>query len=130
MHCEAFRRFNRPFNGAVKLASYYTTDGKCLPLKAKQFTDLIRIHAASLQPVTGINPKELSARSLRAGGAMALLTGGVDHDVIKLLGRWKSDAMMDYLHQQSLPVFRRLASLMFDNGRHSFLPEETVPSLS
>ena len=31
MHREAFRRFNRPFNGAVKLASYYTTDGKCLP---------------------------------------------------------------------------------------------------
>ena len=61
---------------------------------------------------------------------MALLTGGVDHDIIKLLGRWKSDAMMDYLHQKSLPVFRRLASLMFDNGGHLFLPEETVPSLS
>ena len=91
---------------------------------------MIQAHAGKLQPVTEINPKELSARSLRAGGAMALLTGGVDHDVIKLLGCWKSDTMMDYLHQQSLPVFRRLASLMFNNGRHSFLPEETVPSLS
>lgn len=106
MHREAFQWFNRPFNGAVKLALYYTTNGKCLPLKAQQFTNTIRAHVGKLQPVTGINPKELSACSLRAGGATALLTGGVNHKVIKLLGRWKSDAMMDYLHQQFLPVFR------------------------
>ena len=57
-----------------------------------------------------------------------LNTFGCDSDIIKLLGRWKSDTLMDYLHQQSLPVFRRLASLMFNNGHHTFLPAETVPA--
>ena len=58
---------------------------------------------------------------------MALLSGGCDSDIIKLVGRWRSDAMNDYLHEQSLPVFRNLARLMFNNGEHSFLPSETVP---
>ena len=128
MHREAFRRLDRPFDGATKLASYCTPTGKCVPLRAVQFTEMIQVHAALMKPFTGIDPSELSARSLRAGGAMALLSGGCDSDIIKLLGRWKSDAMMDYLHQQSLPVFRCLASLMFNNGHHTFLPAETVPS--
>ena len=59
---------------------------------------------------------------------MSLLSGGCDSDIIKLVGRWRSDAMMDYLHETSLPVFRKLASLMFNNGEHTFLPSETVPS--
>ena len=127
MHCRAFARFNCPYNGSVKLASYYTDAGKNIPVKASQVTGMIRIYATVLRSETGIDPAELSARSLRAGGAMALLSGGCDSDIIKLLGRWKSDAMMDYLHQNSLPVFRRLATVMFNNGRHRFLPGESVP---
>ena len=101
MHRAAFWHFGRPYNGATKLASYYADNGKNVPLCAAQFTEMICVHAASLRSFTGIDPRELSARSLRAGGAMALLSGGCDNDIIKLLSRWKSDAMMDYLHQQS-----------------------------
>ena len=75
-----------------------------------------------------MDPSEYSARSLRAGGAMALLSANCDSNVIKLLGRWKSDAMMDYLHEQSLPIFKRLATAMFNNGQHFFLPSEVVPA--
>eukprot|EP00536_Pseudo-nitzschia_multiseries_P015576 jgi/Psemu1/43116/gm1.43116_g len=35
---------------------------------------------------------------------------------------------MRYLHQQSLPIFQNLASVMFNNGTYSFLPEEWVPA--
>ena len=58
---------------------------------------------------------------------MALLTSGCDSDIIKLLGRWKSDVMMDYLHETSLPVFQRLAVTMFNSGYHTFLSTDTVP---
>jgi len=126
-HRASFKKFNRPFTSSVKLASYYSATGKNIPLAASAFTDVIRLHASSLRSMTGVHPKEFTARSLRAGGAMALLSGGCDRDIIKLLGRWKSDAMMDYLHEQSLPIFKRLSSLMFNNGHHSFLPTETVP---
>ena len=57
---------------------------------------------------------------------MALLTGERDSDIIKLLGRWKRDTMMDYLHETSLSVFQRLAVTMFNNGHHTFLPTDTV----
>ena len=58
---------------------------------------------------------------------MALLCGEIDADLIKILGRWHSDAMMRYLHQQAQPIMRKFAKAMFNNGTYSFLPEETVP---
>eukprot|EP00536_Pseudo-nitzschia_multiseries_P004062 jgi/Psemu1/9155/gm1.9155_g len=60
-----------------------------------------------------------------AGGArMALLQGKCDSNVIKFLDRWHSDCVMRYLHHQSLPIFKNLASLMFNNGTYSFLLDE------
>ena len=59
---------------------------------------------------------------------MALLTAGCDTNVIKILTRWRSDAMMRYLHQQSLPIFKQLAVKMFNNGTYSFLPLDWVPT--
>jgi len=59
---------------------------------------------------------------------MALLVGGCDTNVIKLLARWHSDSMMRYLHQQALPVFKKLAVTMLQHGSYSFLNDDWVPS--
>lgn len=128
IHKREFRRRNLPYDGRIKLASYYNSRHVRVPVKAAQITKAVRWHASLLQPVTGIDPAQLSARSLRAGGAMALLAGQCDTNTIKLLCRWHSDAMMRYLHQQSLPIFQRLSSKMFNNGSYTFLPEDWVPA--
>lgn len=128
LHRAHFRTLNVPFDGTMKLASYYSSQHVNIPVKASVITKTLRVHAAALESVTGIAPKNLSARSLRAGGAMALLQGGCDPNVIKLLARWKSDTMMRYLHQQSLPVFQNLAAKMYNNGTYTFLPDEWVPA--
>ena len=47
-----------------------------------------------------------------------------DPIAIKLLARWHSDGMMQYLHQQSVPIMKNLTSLMFNGGQYSFLPEK------
>ena len=39
---------------------------------------------------------DVSARSLRAAGPMALLCSGVNKDIISLIGRWRSDEIMRY----------------------------------
>ena len=71
----------------TKLASY-VKDRKPVALQAKAFTDVIRLHAALCHHLTGVPPKDYSARSLRAGSAMALLAGKCDSNVIKLqIGR-------------------------------------------
>lgn len=82
----------------------------------------------SHQPLSnGPVTNDISARSLRAGGAMALLCGQVDHNLIQMLGRWHSNAMMRYLHLQAKPVMSKFTAKMFNDGQHSFLPDETVP---
>ena len=80
------------------------------------------------QDTVDIKPSEVEARSLRAGGATALLVAGVDTDHIQLLGRWKSDAMLRYLHIQADPVVRRYARDMFNGGRITFRPGTYVPT--
>ena len=90
---------------------------------------VIQVHTAVYFHQTGVHPSNYSARSLGAGGAMALLAGKCDNNIIKLMGCWNSDVMMKYLHQQLLPIYRRSSSLMFNHGQHSFLPTETVPLL-
>lgn len=128
VHRRHRRHRNLPYDGTIKLASYYNSRGVKVPVKPSQVTNTLRHHAGVLRSVTGINPDDISARSLRAGGAMALLSGGCDSNIIKLLARWHSDAMMRYLHQQSLPIFKKLAVTMINNGTYSFLADEWVPA--
>ena len=49
-------------------------------------------------PQVVFTPDEVSARSIRTGGAIALLMECVDIDTIRLVGRWRSDTMLSYLH--------------------------------
>ena len=84
-------------------------------------TNALRHSANRLQASTGIDPKLISARSLRPGGATALLCANIDRDAIMLLGRWKSDAMLRYLRIQALsPGF---SQKMLDHGAYTFHPQ-------
>ena len=80
-----------------------------------------------LGPALGFLPKHISARSLRAAGAMALLCAHVDSDIIRLIGRWRSDEMLRYLHVQAEPVMRNYARLMLSGGTFTLLPSQDVP---
>lgn len=114
---------------STPLASYYSSTGKLTRITASDVTDQLRHAACMLQHYTGISPTTISARSLRAGGAMALLSANVDHNIMQMLGRWHGDAMMRYLHAQCLPAVKGYAKLMFNNGTYKFSPDESVPQL-
>ena len=120
-HRTHFRTTGRPFDRQAKLASYYNHN-RNHSIKAAAVTKQLRFAATALQHTTGISPCDI--------GAMALLCGNTDTDTIMLLGRWHSDAMMRYLHQDCLPVMNRLARTMFNNGKYSFLPSQTVPTVT
>ena len=91
-------------------------------LKSSYVTNALRHAAAPLQATTGISPDLISTRSLRPGGATALLCANVDPDVIKLLGRWKSDAMFRYLRIQASTQAVNYAQHMLDHGNFTFAP--------
>ncbi|MCA1806661.1 MAG: hypothetical protein LC687_02185, partial [Actinobacteria bacterium] len=78
------------------LHTYYDNNLQQRVITSKIITTGLRHAAIDQRKLTGVDPKLISARSLRPGGATALLCAGIDSDVIKLLGRWKSDAMFRY----------------------------------
>jgi hypothetical protein len=69
---------------------------------------------------TGINATDISARSLQAWGAMAVVFGKINMNTIHLTGWWHSDAMMHYLHGQAHPIVRGFAVMMYNDGAYIF----------
>ena len=66
--------------------------------------------------------KNVYARSLRAAGAVDILYSGVDSKIINLIGRWRSNKMLRYLHVQVEPLMRKFSQIMLMHGHYPFLP--------
>ena len=80
-------------------------------LTATTITRHLRLAVAALN-LAALPLEAVSARCLRATGATALLLSKIDPDLIRLLGRWQSDAMLCYLHVQSAAIKHNLAQVM------------------
>ena len=101
-------------------------DGVAQPryITAENITIALRHSATELHAQTGIDPDRVSARSLRPGGATALLCSDVDQLTIQLLGRWQSDAMLTYLRIQAAARRHNYAQHMLENGRFTYKPQD------
>ena len=110
------------------LAAYCLQDRFKL-VTTKDITAALKAATAIHGPAYNFSPSDVSARSLRAGGAMALFNCGVDSNTIRLLGRWQSDAMLRYLHLQAQPVMRGFAARMLRGGDYGFAPKQAIPDL-
>lgn len=94
------------------------------PLRYVQARDVTRRLRAALaiHPHPGYAAKDVSARSTRAGGAMALLCAGFAGDRIRMIGRWRSDELFRYLHVQAQPVMTGVAAAMLRGGSYQLAP--------
>ena len=104
------------------------TAARFTPIRSNAITQVLRIAAVATAACLNINPSCISARSLRSEGAMALLCAGIDSDIIRLVGRWRSDEMLRYLHVQALPHTTQLAAAMVQHGTFSLLPHQPLPA--
>lgn len=112
---------------ATPLSAYYTGTSWCC-ISPADITEALRLTVHTLGPANlGFLPSDITARCLRAAGAMALLCAHVDTDLIRLLGRWRSDEMLRYLHLQAEPVMRNFAPLMLQGGTFTLHPNAQVP---
>jgi hypothetical protein len=87
---------------STPLTSYFH-NVKHAAIKAKDINEAPRLGTITTSHQTGLYPSDISNRSLRAGGTMALLCGHINHNTIQMLGRWHRDAIMMYLHLQANP---------------------------
>ena len=102
------------------IASYH--DGAAWQtLKSADLTKAICDSVRRLGRTVGLTPAEVSTRSLRASGAMAMLLGGIDGDVIRIIGRWKSDTMLRYLHVSAQSLTHNHARSMLRGGDYDLL---------
>lgn len=97
-------------------------DSHWTPVRSGHVSDLVKRIVASSGAPFGLQPGHVTAKSLRASGAMALLIAQVDQDLIRLIGRWKSDSMLRYLHISALPVLHNHAKSMWLHGDYTFHP--------
>jgi len=86
------------------------------------FTFQLRLTTTVIGAAYGISAVDISIRSWRASGAMALLCARVDTDIIHLLGCWRSNEMLRYLHVQAFPLLALLATQMLQNGNFHLMP--------
>ena len=105
----------------------FSRDGTLRVITSAMVTDALRQSTAALFPVLGLDPAEVSARSLRAAGAMAMMCADIDPLRTQMLGRWRSDTMIRYLHLQAFPRLADIAPRMLRGGDYSFLPGRNVP---
>ena len=76
-------------------------DGTAVNISSQSLTQSLRQALGTIGESLNIAPSEISARALRAGGAMALFRANVDPENIQLVGRWRSWAMREYLHRSA-----------------------------
>ena len=93
----------------------YYHSNKTYHIKSSDVTAVLRLAATACFDDTGIPPAKISARSLRAGGATALLAAGIDDRIVRLMGRWRSDSMFLYLRTQVHTLTTSLAKAMLTN---------------
>ena len=91
-------------------------------LTASDITEAMRVTVRAHGKQFGLLDSDISARSMRAGGAMALLLAGVPEDTIKLLGRWKSNAVLAYLHISAKELTKGYSQKMFSGGNYTLVP--------
>lgn len=116
------RQHHAPPN--TPLYSYFTRTWEAVTTTS--LTSILRQAALTSGPALGITPQDISVRSLRATGATSLLCAQVDTDRIRLLGRWRSDEMLRYLHVQAYPVVADLAPTMLQHGDFHLIPNQPL----
>ena len=93
---------------------------------ASCLTKVLRDCVTYLGTDIGFLPSDVSARSLQASGATALLLGKVGTDIIHLIGRWRSDGMLRYLHNQAAPLIQNYSHLVLNAGHYNLLHNHLV----
>ncbi len=119
------RANNAPMN--TPLATAYHLNRPVAILSA-DITQALRLAVTILGPSLGFLPSDVSARCLRAAGATALLCADVDSCHIQLLGRWRSDEMLRYLHLQAQPLMKDFSRKMLHGSTFNLLPKQLVLS--
>ena len=78
-----------------------TEDGKTIAINSAQVLPRLRavVEMMGLEKL-GFSKEDIGMHSLRSGGAMTMFLSGVATIIIMRIGRWSSEAFMEYIREQ------------------------------
>ena len=80
------------------VCAFLDGDGSMTSIQSDQVRPRLRAMAAILgKAQLGFDPNEIGLHSLRSGGAMAMFLSGISTIVIRRIGRWSSEAFLEYI---------------------------------
>ena len=103
------------------LAAFFKGD-KGSTLRSEEITVALRAATTIIGQHVGFTPDNISARLMRAGGTMALLMACINTYTIRLVGRWRSYAILRYLHTAAQMFTEGIAAQMVQYGDYALIP--------
>ncbi len=84
-----------------KICSFVSSDGKISCINSSQALPRLRAVVDLIGPSQlGFTKDEIGLHSVRSGGAMAMFLSGVATIIIMRIGRWSSEAFLEYIREQ------------------------------
>ena len=84
-----------------KLCSYLSSEGKIMYINSAQALPRLRAVVEIIGKVTlGFTKDDIGLHSIRSGGAMAMFLAGTSTIIIMRIGRWSSEAFLEYIREQ------------------------------
>ena len=84
-----------------KVCTFQTKTGKIINITADDARTRLRAIVDTIgKEKLGFTKDEVGLQSLRSGGAMAMFLSGTSTIVIRRIGRWSSDAYLEYIREQ------------------------------
>jgi hypothetical protein len=85
----------------TKICSFMTTAGKVVDINSAQVRARLRAVVSLIGEASlGFPAVETGLHSIRSGAAIAMFLSGVSTIIIQRVGRWKSDAFLEYIRDQ------------------------------
>ena len=84
----------------AKICTFLTADGKITHINSAQVLPRLRAVVELIgKSKLGFSEDDIGLHSLRSGGAMAMFLSGVPTIVIMRIGRWSSEAFLEYIRE-------------------------------
>ena len=109
------------------LLSIYYSVNFLPPVTPTHVSVMLNNTVTYLGPTLGFLATDILARCICAAGANALLNALIGPQVITLIGRWRSDEIIRYLHVQNRNLIKNYAAQMLQHGNYNLIPNQYVP---
>ena len=99
-----------------KVNLFLNNKNKLVEITSEEIRKNLRRYILSIDPFQRLyNLAKVGTHSIRSSTAMILHCAGVDTYIIKLIGRWASEAFMKYIRHQLVAFSRDISTLMVNS---------------